>query len=97
MYDFGNFIPDRWTLLDSTSGDLNGDNRDDIAFVIESKDSLTTFTHQEQQGEVFVEVNKSETPNSRNLSSMCLDTKKCSDLSLLLSNNSRLNCSSVSR
>lgn len=55
-----NFIPDRWTLLDSTSGDLNGDNRDDIAFVIESKDSLTTFTHQEQQGEVFVEVNKSE-------------------------------------
>jgi hypothetical protein len=54
------FIPDRWTLLDSTSGDLNGDNRIDIAFVIESKDSLTTFTHQEQQGEVFVEVNKSE-------------------------------------
>ena len=54
------FIPDGWTLLDSTCGDLNGDNGVDVAFVIESKDSLTTFTHQEQQGEVFVEVNRSE-------------------------------------
>lgn len=54
------FIPDGWTLLDSTSGDLNGDNRVDFAFVIQSKDSLTTFTHLEQQGEVYVEVNKTE-------------------------------------
>lgn len=54
------FVPERWAILDSTSGDLNGDHKTDIALVIQSKDSLITFTHLEQQGEEFVEINKSE-------------------------------------
>ncbi|MBK9047875.1 MAG: hypothetical protein IPL74_14690 [Bacteroidetes bacterium] len=54
------FVPDGWTIADSATGDLNGDNDMDMAFVLRSKDSLITFTHLEQQGEVFVEVNRTE-------------------------------------
>lgn len=54
------FVPNRWTLLDSTSGDLNGDNRIDVAIVVQSKDSLETFTHGEYLGEEYVIVNRSE-------------------------------------
>jgi hypothetical protein len=54
------FVPIGWTIVDSTLGDLNDDNEIDVAFVIKSKDSLTTFTHIEQQGEELVEVNRTE-------------------------------------
>ena len=54
------FVPDGWTIVDSATGDLNGDHEMDIAFVIKSKDSLITFNPLEQQGEVFVVVNRSE-------------------------------------
>jgi hypothetical protein len=34
------FIPAGWILLDSAIGDLNGDGKKDIAFVIQSKDTV---------------------------------------------------------
>ncbi len=35
------FIPHNWTLLDSTKGDLNRDQRADLAFVIQYRDSVS--------------------------------------------------------
>jgi hypothetical protein len=35
------FIPSNWTLLDSTTGDLNRDQRSDLAFVIQYRDSVS--------------------------------------------------------
>ncbi|HRG59872.1 MAG TPA: hypothetical protein PK323_13025 [Bacteroidia bacterium] len=55
-----NFIPSGWTLVDSALGDLNKDHEMDMAFIIKSNDSLTTYTVKEQQGEAFVEVNRKE-------------------------------------
>jgi len=40
------FVPSGWTILDSAFGDLNNDNLDDIAFVLQRKDSIT-FIRQE--------------------------------------------------
>ena len=54
------FIPDQWKLIDSTSGDMNEDHKMDIAFVIESRDSLITFTHTSQLGEEIVVVDRKE-------------------------------------
>lgn len=54
------FIPDRWLLVEFASGDLNNDHKMDMAIVIESKDSLQTFTHLDWLGEQFFEVNRSE-------------------------------------
>jgi hypothetical protein len=34
------FIPEGWSLKDSSSGDLNGDGLDDLAFVIEYKNNV---------------------------------------------------------
>ncbi|MDN3677318.1 hypothetical protein QWY90_08315 [Flavobacterium paronense] len=45
------FVPNGWTIVDSTKGDLNGDHNLDIAFVIESKDSLITYSFSEFEGE----------------------------------------------
>lgn len=45
------FIPECWTVVDSTKGDLNGDNELDIAFAIKSKDSLTSYSFIEFEGE----------------------------------------------
>jgi len=36
-----NFIPNEWKLLDSAKGDLNGDKNDDIAFILQYKDSIS--------------------------------------------------------
>ncbi|MCC8187192.1 MAG: hypothetical protein LIP08_06710 [Bacteroides sp.] len=38
--DLQGFIPDRWHLLESAEGDLNQDGIPDIAFVLQSKDSI---------------------------------------------------------
>ena len=35
------FIPKGWTLLDSTTGDLNNDRQNDLAFVIQYRDSIS--------------------------------------------------------
>src|SRR5687768_5784191 len=35
------FIPQGWILLDSAAGDLNNDQFNDIAFVIQHKDSVS--------------------------------------------------------
>jgi len=48
------FIPDKWSILDSTTGDLNHDNRMDMAIVLQSKDSLETQYFFEYEGEVKV-------------------------------------------
>ena len=45
------FVPDGWTIVDSTKGDLNGDHKLDVAFVIKSKDSLITYSFNEFEGE----------------------------------------------
>jgi hypothetical protein len=34
------FIPEKWTLLDSTAGDLNKDRYSDLAFVLQYEDSI---------------------------------------------------------
>jgi hypothetical protein len=34
------FVPDGWAVLDSAFGDLNGDKLDDIAFVLQHRDSI---------------------------------------------------------
>jgi hypothetical protein len=39
--DLNSFIPNGWTLLDSTQGDLNKDNHKDLVFIIQHKDSVT--------------------------------------------------------
>jgi len=52
------FVPDRWTILHSTVGDLNNDNRMDMAIVLQSKDSLETNYFIEYEGEM--RVNKLE-------------------------------------
>ena len=38
--DINNFIPDGWLLLDSTRGDLNKDNHNDLVLIIQHKDSV---------------------------------------------------------
>lgn len=40
-HNFLGFILNGWTLLDSASGDLNNDKHDDIAFVLEHRDSVS--------------------------------------------------------
>lgn len=39
--DINSFIPNGWTLLDSTQGDLNKDNHNDLVIIIQHKDSVT--------------------------------------------------------
>lgn len=39
--DINSFIPNGWTLLDSTKGDLNKDNHNDLVLIIQHKDSVT--------------------------------------------------------
>ena len=41
--DINSFIPNGWTLLDSTKGDLNKDNHNDLVLIIQHKDSVTIF------------------------------------------------------
>ena len=38
--DIESFIPSGWTLLDSAKGDLNNDKCEDVALVIQCKDSV---------------------------------------------------------
>ncbi|MDB5200649.1 MAG: hypothetical protein JWQ27_58 [Ferruginibacter sp.] len=40
-HNFSEFIPHGWILLDSASGDLNKDNLNDIALVIQHRDSIS--------------------------------------------------------
>lgn len=39
--DINSFIPNGWTLLDSTQGDLNKDNHNDFVLIIQHKDRVT--------------------------------------------------------
>jgi hypothetical protein len=39
--DMNSFIPNGWALLDSAQGDLNKDNYNDIALIIQFKDSIS--------------------------------------------------------
>jgi len=39
------FIPNGWTILQSATGDLNNDKQDDIAFVLQHKDSVTIVNY----------------------------------------------------
>ncbi len=39
--DINSFIPNGWTLLDSTKGDLNKDNHNDLVLIIQHKNSVT--------------------------------------------------------
>lgn len=39
--NINSFIPNGWTLLDSTQGDLNKDNQEDFVLIIQHKDSVT--------------------------------------------------------
>jgi len=39
------FIPNGWAILQSATGDLNNDKQDDIAFVLQHKDSVTIVKH----------------------------------------------------
>lgn len=41
--DINSFIPNGWSLLDSTQGDLNKDNHNDLALIIQHKDSVTVI------------------------------------------------------
>ncbi|HRZ96477.1 MAG TPA: hypothetical protein P5084_02895 [Paludibacter sp.] len=41
--DINSFIPNGWILLDSTQGDLNKDNHNDLALIIQHKDSVTVI------------------------------------------------------
>ncbi|MEJ8843454.1 hypothetical protein WG954_13780 [Lacibacter sp. H375] len=43
--DINNFIPNNWTLLDSTQGDLNKDNHKDLALIVQHKDSVTIINN----------------------------------------------------
>jgi len=70
------FVRDGWTIVDSTKGDLNGDNEKDIAFVIESKDSLTTYSFIEQEGEQLVHKMLTEKYQRRILIIAFKDPKK---------------------
>lgn len=47
------FIPNDWILIDSAIGNLNGDNLEDIALVIESKDSVISYLFNRQISEVI--------------------------------------------
>jgi len=38
--DIDSFIPNGWKLLDSTQGDLNKDNQNDLVLIIQHKDSI---------------------------------------------------------
>lgn len=37
---FADFIPDGWTVLDSAKGDMNKDGKDDLALVVQFRDSV---------------------------------------------------------
>jgi hypothetical protein len=41
--DINSFLPYGWILLDSTQGDLNKDNHNDLVFIIQHKDSVTVI------------------------------------------------------
>src|SRR5262245_47924023 len=40
-------VPQGWTILKSASGDLNNDKLDDIALVLQQKDSIIEIRHEE--------------------------------------------------
>jgi hypothetical protein len=44
--DINSFIPSGWTLLDSTQGDLNKDNHNDLVLIIQHKDSVTIIKNE---------------------------------------------------
>ncbi|WP_276978047.1 hypothetical protein [Flavobacterium filum] len=44
--DIDSFIPNGWTLLDSTRGDLNNDNQNDLVLIIQYKDSVTLINNE---------------------------------------------------
>jgi len=44
--DINSFIPNGWTLLDSTQGDLNKDNHNDLVLIIQYKDSVTIIKNE---------------------------------------------------
>lgn len=44
--DINSFIPNGWTLLDSTQGDLNKDNHNDLVLIIQRKDSVTLIKNE---------------------------------------------------
>lgn len=44
--DINSFIPNGWTLLDSTQGDLNKDNHNDLVLIIQHKDSVTIIKNE---------------------------------------------------
>jgi hypothetical protein len=43
--DISNFIPNNWTLLDSTQGDLNKDKQKDLVLIVQHKDSVTIINN----------------------------------------------------
>jgi hypothetical protein len=45
-FSIKDFTPTAWTILDSAFGDLNNDQLNDIAFVLQHKDSVTFIKHE---------------------------------------------------
>lgn len=43
--DINIFIPNGWTLLDSTKGDLNKDNHKDLVLIVQHRDSVTILNN----------------------------------------------------
>jgi hypothetical protein len=75
------FVPYGWTIVDSTIGDLNGDHKLDIAFVIKSKDSIKTYSFNEFEGEERVNRIKEEKyPRNILIVAFCDSTKDCFNL-----------------
>lgn len=70
------FVPEGWTIVDSTKGDLNGDDELDIAFVIKSKDSLITYSFIAFEGEMRVDRKEIEKYPRRILIIAFKDPKK---------------------
>jgi hypothetical protein len=52
--DLNDFVPSHWTLLDSTKGDLNKDNHNDLALIIQYKDSVTLVKNDFDENDTVV-------------------------------------------
>jgi hypothetical protein len=70
------FVPEGWTIIDSAKGDLNGDYKLDMAFVIKSKDSILGNSFIEFEGEERVNrIDTEKYPRSILIIVFCDSTK----------------------
>ena len=52
--NIADFIPTSWSLLNTAKGDLNGDTYEDIAIVLQFKDSITIINNKQNGSDTVI-------------------------------------------